>query len=274
MSDPQEFWNASAGNYDRTEERFEYIHQRSRERARRHLSLDDVVLDYGSHAASACTSSLRDQSNPDSDPQRRPCRSGRPTGPERRFRDRGCRDDLQGHLQLLPGRQEASPEVDEARCNRSFRRLAALTYSPPDPGAVAPGYCPAPLRGSTTRETNANTCSNVGTSQVVPSQKDPLRIQKKNPQKQAVGVNGERGSKGERTDQGKAVCPRTRSKSQQPQPVGKSKNAFPCWVLSPLIRGPVCQDDPQRRLNREQFQKRRSRRAAESSFQEPPRSGE
>lgn len=47
MSDPEEFWNASAGNYDRTEERFEDIHRKSRENAKRHLTMGDVVLDYG-----------------------------------------------------------------------------------------------------------------------------------------------------------------------------------------------------------------------------------
>ncbi|MBX2801506.1 MAG: class I SAM-dependent methyltransferase [Myxococcales bacterium] len=47
MSSAEQFWNASAGNYDRTEERFEYIHLKSREHARRHLAAADIVLDYG-----------------------------------------------------------------------------------------------------------------------------------------------------------------------------------------------------------------------------------
>lgn len=47
MSKPQEFWDKSADNYDRTEERFEHIHQASRECAKRHLRDSDVVLDYG-----------------------------------------------------------------------------------------------------------------------------------------------------------------------------------------------------------------------------------
>ncbi len=47
MSKPQEFWDKSADNYDRTEERFEHIHQTSRECAKRHLKKSDVVLDYG-----------------------------------------------------------------------------------------------------------------------------------------------------------------------------------------------------------------------------------
>ncbi len=47
MSKPKEFWDKSADNYDRTEERFEHIHQTSRECAKRHLTESDVVLDYG-----------------------------------------------------------------------------------------------------------------------------------------------------------------------------------------------------------------------------------
>ncbi|PCJ95970.1 MAG: SAM-dependent methyltransferase [Hyphomicrobiales bacterium] len=47
MSKPKEFWDKSADNYDRTEERFEHIHQTSRECAKRHLRESDVVLDYG-----------------------------------------------------------------------------------------------------------------------------------------------------------------------------------------------------------------------------------
>jgi ubiquinone/menaquinone biosynthesis C-methylase UbiE len=47
MSRTEEFWNASADNYDRTEERFEAIHRRSRENAREHVRKTDVVLDYG-----------------------------------------------------------------------------------------------------------------------------------------------------------------------------------------------------------------------------------
>lgn len=47
MSKSEEFWNKSAENYDRTEERFERIHLTSRECAKRHLKESDVVLDYG-----------------------------------------------------------------------------------------------------------------------------------------------------------------------------------------------------------------------------------
>jgi 2-polyprenyl-3-methyl-5-hydroxy-6-metoxy-1,4-benzoquinol methylase len=47
MNRPKDFWDKSAENYDRTEERFERIHQTSRECAKRHLEESDVVLDYG-----------------------------------------------------------------------------------------------------------------------------------------------------------------------------------------------------------------------------------
>lgn len=47
MSKPQNFWDKSADNYDRTEERFEVIHNRTRECAKKHLKETDVVLDYG-----------------------------------------------------------------------------------------------------------------------------------------------------------------------------------------------------------------------------------
>lgn len=47
MNKSEAFWDKSAGNYDKTEMRFEFIHQRSRENARKHLKGSDVVLDYG-----------------------------------------------------------------------------------------------------------------------------------------------------------------------------------------------------------------------------------
>ena len=47
MSKSQEFWDKSANNYDKTEKRFEFIHHKSRESAKRYLSASDVVLDYG-----------------------------------------------------------------------------------------------------------------------------------------------------------------------------------------------------------------------------------
>ena len=47
MRKPEQFWDNSAGNYDKTEQRFEHIHRKSRENARRHLKTSDIVLDYG-----------------------------------------------------------------------------------------------------------------------------------------------------------------------------------------------------------------------------------
>ena len=47
MNKPKEFWDKSADNYDKTEERFENIHYTSRESTKIHLKDSDVVLDYG-----------------------------------------------------------------------------------------------------------------------------------------------------------------------------------------------------------------------------------
>ena len=47
MKKSEAFWDSSAGNYDKTEERFETIHRKSRENAKRHLKVGDIVLDYG-----------------------------------------------------------------------------------------------------------------------------------------------------------------------------------------------------------------------------------
>ncbi len=47
MNKSEEFWDNSASNYDKTEQRFEHIHRKSRENARKHLKGSDVVLDYG-----------------------------------------------------------------------------------------------------------------------------------------------------------------------------------------------------------------------------------
>ena len=43
----EEFWDKSASKYDKTEQRFEHIHRKSRENARKHLEGSDIVLDYG-----------------------------------------------------------------------------------------------------------------------------------------------------------------------------------------------------------------------------------
>ncbi|MEM7711938.1 MAG: class I SAM-dependent methyltransferase [Pseudomonadota bacterium] len=47
MSKSETFWDRSASTYNKTEERFEVIHSRSRENAKRHLRETDLVLDYG-----------------------------------------------------------------------------------------------------------------------------------------------------------------------------------------------------------------------------------
>lgn len=47
MSKPKNFWDNASNNYDKTEERFEYIHQKSRKNTRKHLESSNVVLDYG-----------------------------------------------------------------------------------------------------------------------------------------------------------------------------------------------------------------------------------
>ncbi len=47
MNKSEEFWDSAASKYDKTEERFEYIHSKSRENARKHLKGSDIVLDYG-----------------------------------------------------------------------------------------------------------------------------------------------------------------------------------------------------------------------------------
>jgi ubiquinone/menaquinone biosynthesis C-methylase UbiE len=47
MSKSKNFWDDASKNYDKTEERFEYIHQKSRENTKKHLESSNVVLDYG-----------------------------------------------------------------------------------------------------------------------------------------------------------------------------------------------------------------------------------
>ena len=47
MNKSEEFWDGASKNYDKTEERFEYIHSRSRENTKRFLKGSDTVLDYG-----------------------------------------------------------------------------------------------------------------------------------------------------------------------------------------------------------------------------------
>ncbi|WP_448329697.1 class I SAM-dependent methyltransferase [Sulfitobacter sp. M13] len=47
MSKSEKFWDQAASNYDNTEEKFEFIHSRSRENTKRYLKDTDIVLDYG-----------------------------------------------------------------------------------------------------------------------------------------------------------------------------------------------------------------------------------
>jgi len=47
MNSSEKFWDKASRNYDKTEGRFEYIHNKSRENAKKHLKDSDVVLDYG-----------------------------------------------------------------------------------------------------------------------------------------------------------------------------------------------------------------------------------
>jgi 2-polyprenyl-3-methyl-5-hydroxy-6-metoxy-1,4-benzoquinol methylase len=47
MSNPEKFWDGASKNYDKTEARFDYIHSKSREIAKKFLKGSDTVLDYG-----------------------------------------------------------------------------------------------------------------------------------------------------------------------------------------------------------------------------------
>lgn len=47
MKKSEEFWDKASKNYDKTEERFEYIHRKSRENTKKHLGANHIVLDYG-----------------------------------------------------------------------------------------------------------------------------------------------------------------------------------------------------------------------------------
>lgn len=47
MNKPKEFWDNASKNYDKTEERFEYIHSKSRDNTKKYLNSSHVVLDYG-----------------------------------------------------------------------------------------------------------------------------------------------------------------------------------------------------------------------------------
>ncbi len=41
------FWDSASKNYDKTEERFAYIHNKSRENTKKYLQSGNIVLDYG-----------------------------------------------------------------------------------------------------------------------------------------------------------------------------------------------------------------------------------
>lgn len=47
MSKSEEFWDKASKNYDKTEERFDYIHKKARENTKKHLKNGHHVLDYG-----------------------------------------------------------------------------------------------------------------------------------------------------------------------------------------------------------------------------------
>jgi 2-polyprenyl-3-methyl-5-hydroxy-6-metoxy-1,4-benzoquinol methylase len=47
MNKPERFWDSASKNYDKTEERFKYIHIKSRENTKKYLRPSDIVLDYG-----------------------------------------------------------------------------------------------------------------------------------------------------------------------------------------------------------------------------------
>jgi 2-polyprenyl-3-methyl-5-hydroxy-6-metoxy-1,4-benzoquinol methylase len=51
----KKFWDMASKNYDKTEERFEYIHSKSRKNTKKYLDKNNVVLDYGcGTGATAC----------------------------------------------------------------------------------------------------------------------------------------------------------------------------------------------------------------------------
>ena len=47
MNKSKEFWDRASKNYDKTEERFESIHSKSRENTKKYLNGSNIVLDYG-----------------------------------------------------------------------------------------------------------------------------------------------------------------------------------------------------------------------------------
>lgn len=47
MNKSEAFWDKASKNYDKTEERFEHIHETTREKTKKYLKATDIVLDYG-----------------------------------------------------------------------------------------------------------------------------------------------------------------------------------------------------------------------------------
>lgn len=47
MNKSEEFWDKASKNYDKTEERFEYIHKKARGNTKKYLKDSHIVLDYG-----------------------------------------------------------------------------------------------------------------------------------------------------------------------------------------------------------------------------------
>jgi 2-polyprenyl-3-methyl-5-hydroxy-6-metoxy-1,4-benzoquinol methylase len=47
MNKSKKFWDSASKNYDKTEERFEYIHNKSRENTKKYLHSSNIILDYG-----------------------------------------------------------------------------------------------------------------------------------------------------------------------------------------------------------------------------------
>ncbi|MDB4793139.1 class I SAM-dependent methyltransferase [bacterium] len=47
MNKSEEFWDKASKKFDKTEERFEYIHKKARENTKKHIKDSHTVLDYG-----------------------------------------------------------------------------------------------------------------------------------------------------------------------------------------------------------------------------------
>lgn len=47
MNKSEKFWDNASKSYDKTEERFEYIHSKSRKNTKKYLKNNDIILDYG-----------------------------------------------------------------------------------------------------------------------------------------------------------------------------------------------------------------------------------